>query len=141
MLSRFVCTPPSLHFSHRIGISREALLQIPGQLQTQELVFWPMNRWPNAGQCCAGNSITAIERKPYLSPLTLLRANQCRAGYPFNTISPVGWGTPPAGSTVTAHASTVCNGATCSTIKTAFPSGSTSKIPAETGVPAAINHS
>src|SRR5687768_12899151 len=56
------------------------------------------------------------------------------------TIGPVGWGTPPAGSTVTAQTSTA-SAATWDTATTPMPCGETSKVPAGSGLPPAIAHS
>ena len=60
---------------------------------------------------------------------------------PLRTIAPVGWGTPPRGSTVTAQAWICRASATRSTRSEALPRGSTAKVPADTGLPAAMNQS
>ena len=60
---------------------------------------------------------------------------------PMRTMGPVGWGTPPAGSTVTASVTDPKRAGSGSASSRAFPSGSTVKVPALTGASPTMNHS
>src|SRR5262245_3618754 len=59
---------------------------------------------------------------------------------PNKCISPVGWGTPPAGSSVTANFCALSVAESEGTFRNPVPSGPTWKIPASMGLLSAIIH-